>query len=181
MSFSHQIARPPQGGRVLLCLGALLLLSAGLASAQMLAPPPIDKSKEEAALKAASTGDDNPADIQAVLDVCTRCHSSSQFLGKVRTSDGWEQIYSEMANNGARPTEEQIDQIVRYFQLNLTLVNVNSASGEELAATLQTGGDVATAIVMRRARKPFSDINDLASIKGVDRKVLAKLKDRLKF
>src|ERR1700754_3091964 len=104
MSFSNQIARPPKGGRVLLCLGAVFLLSAGAGLAQVPAPPAIDKSKEEAALKAASSLDDNPADIQAVLDVCTRCHSSSQFLGRLRTSDGWEQIYSLMAGNGARPT-----------------------------------------------------------------------------
>jgi hypothetical protein len=181
MFFSSFIPRPPQGGRVLLCLGAVFLLSAGAVLAQVPAPPAIDKSREEAALKAASTVDDNPADIQAVLDVCTRCHSASQFLGRVRTSDGWEQIYSQMANNGARPTEAQIDQIVRYFQLNLTLVNVNSASGEELAATLQTGPEIGTAIVMRRAQKPFTDINDLASIEGVDRKTLARLKDRLQF
>jgi DNA uptake protein ComE-like DNA-binding protein len=58
---------------------------------------------------------------------------------------------------------------------------VNSATGEELAATLQTGADTATAIVMRRAQKPFTDSNDLAAIKGVDRKILAKLKDRLQF
>jgi hypothetical protein len=180
MRFFHCIARPPKGGRVLLCLGAALLLSAG-AAAQELAPPPIDKSKEQAALKAAANLDDNPADIQAVLDVCTRCHSSSQFLGKARTSSDWEQIYGKMASNGARPNNEQIDQIVRYFQLNLTLVNVNSATGEELAATLQTGADTATAIVMRRAQKPFTDVSDLAAIKGVDRKVLAKLKDRLQF
>jgi hypothetical protein len=175
------IPRPPKGGRVLLCLGAVFLLSAGGGLAQSPAPPPIDKSKEAAALRAAANLDDNPADIQAVLDVCTRCHSSSQFLGKTRTSSDWEQIYGKMAGNGARPTNEQIDQIVRYFQANLTLVNVNSATGEELAATLQTGADTATAIVMRRAQKPFTDSNDLATVRGVDRKILAKLKDRLQF
>jgi len=177
----HCIPRPLKGGRVLLCLGAVFLLSASAVLAQVPAPPAIDKGKEEAALKAAASLDDNPADIQAVLDVCTRCHSASQFLGKLRTSDGWEQIYSLMASNGARPTEQQIDQIVRYFQLNLTLVNVNSATGEELAATLQIGADTATAIVMRRAPKPFTDVDDLATIKGVDRKVLARLKGRLQF
>jgi hypothetical protein len=159
----------------------VLFFSAGPGLAQAPAPPPVDKSKEEAALKAAATVDDDPADIQAVLEVCTRCHSSSQFLGKARTSSGWEQVYGKMAANGARPTEAQINQIVRYFQLNLTLVNVNSASGEELAATLQTGADTATAIVMRRAQKPFTGIKDLAAIKGVDRKLLVRLKDRLQF
>jgi len=181
MGSLHCIPRPLKGGRVLLCLGATFLLSAGAVLAQVPAPPAIDKGKEEAALKAAASLDDNPADMQAVLDVCTRCHSASQFLGKLRTSDGWEQIYSLMASNGARPTEQQIDQIVRYFQLNLTLVNVNSATGEELAATLQIGADTATAIVMRRAQKPFTDVDDLATIKGVDRKVLARLKGRLQF
>jgi hypothetical protein len=181
MNFANPIARPLKGGRVLLCLGAVLLISTGAGLAQELAPPPVDKSKEQAALKAASSLDDNPADVQAVLDVCTRCHSSSQFLGKPRTSSGWEDIYGKMASNGARPTDEQINQIVRYFQLNLTLVNVNSASGEELAATLQTGADTATAIVMRRAQKPFTGPDDLATVKGVDRAVVGKLKDRLQF
>ena len=158
-----------------------MLLSAGAGLAQTLVPPPIDKSQEEAALKAASPLDDNPADIDAVLQVCTRCHAASQFLVKPRTSDGWEQIYAQMARNGARPNAEQIDGIVRYFQRNLTLVNVNSASGEELAATLQTDAGTATAIVMRRSRKPFTDIADLATVKGVDRAILAKLKPRLLF
>src|SRR6516225_2247825 len=111
----------------------------GACEAQNLALPRIDKSREEAALTAASVLDRNPADIRAVLQVCTQCHSSSQFLGKPRTSSGWEQIYGQMARNGARPTNAQIDGIVRYFQRNLTLVNVNSVSAEELAATLQTG------------------------------------------
>ena len=52
MQSFHCIPRPPKGGRVLLCLGAVFLLSAGGGLAQELAPPPIDKSKEAAALKA---------------------------------------------------------------------------------------------------------------------------------
>ncbi len=125
--------------------------------------------------------DQNPADIKAVLQVCTRCHSSSQFLGKARTSSGWEQIYGQMARNGARPTDAQIDEIVRYFQRNLTLVNVNSVTAEELAATLGTDAGTASTIVMRRSQKPFANIDDLASVSGVDRRILAKLKDRLQF
>lgn len=178
MGLAPRITRPPRGGRVLLCLGAAVLISA--AAAQELAPPPIDKRGEEAALKAAAVLDDDPADIQAVLDVCTRCHSSSQFLGHPRSSSGWEEIYGRMARNGARPTSEQIDRIVRYFQRNLTLVNVNSASAEELAATFPAGTDT-TAIVMRRSAKPLAGIGDLADIKGMDRRALARLRDRLQF
>lgn len=175
------ITRPSSDGRVLLCLGLTILVSFGAGMAQDLALPLIDKSGEVAALKAASLLDHDPSDVQAVLQVCTQCHSSSQFLGKPRTSSGWEQIYGQMARNGARPTEEQIDEIVRYFQRNLTLVNVNSATGEELAATLQIGTDTATTIVMRRSERPFANVDELATIKGVDRHMLAKLKDRLQF
>ena len=180
MTLLTDIARLPKGGRVVLS-SAMLLAGLGTAAAQNLVPPPIDKSAERAALRAAAPMDDDPADIQAVLEVCTQCHSSAQFLGKPRTSDGWEQIYAQMARNGARPTNEQIDQIVRYFQRNLTLVNVNTAPLEELAATLQTDPAVTTAIVMRRAQKPFTGINDLGAIRGVDRDILIKLKDRLQF
>jgi competence ComEA-like helix-hairpin-helix protein len=175
------ITRPPGGGRVLMCVSATFLVSVCAGLAQNLTLPAIDKSKEKAALMAASHLDDNPADIQAVLQVCTQCHSSSQFLGKPRTASGWEQIYGQMARNGARPTNEQIDQIVRYFQRNLTLVDVNSATAEELAATLQVGTDTASTIVMRRSKKPFTSIDDLAHIKGIDDHILARLKDRLQF
>lgn len=177
---ANGITRSPKGGRVLLCLGLAFLLSTGAGLSQELVPPPIDKSQEAAALKTAASMDDDPADIQAVLDVCTRCHSSSQFLGQPRTSSGWEQIYGQMAKNGARPTSAQIDQIVRYFQQNLTLVNVNSASAEELAATFPAGADITT-VVMRRAARPFANLDELASIKGMDRHVLLRLKDRLQF
>ncbi len=130
---------------------------------------------------AASQPDDDPADMQAVVQVCTQRHSSSQFLGKTRTSDGWEQIYGQMARNGAWPTDEQIEEIVRYFQRNLTLVNVNTATAKELAATLQIGADIATTIVMRRSQKPFVNSDDLASVPGVDRHILARLGSRLQY
>jgi hypothetical protein len=171
----------PGAGRGVFCVCAAFFLSAAAGLAQNLALPSIDKSREEAALKAASMLDQNPADIQAVLQVCTRCHSSSQFLGKARTSSGWEQIYGQMARNGARPTDSQIDGIVRYFQRNLTLVNVNSVTAEELAATLGTDAGTASTIVKRRSQKPFANIDDLVSVPGVDRRILAKLKGRLQF
>jgi hypothetical protein len=178
---SDLIGRSWRVGWFLLCVSVAFLVSTGAGRAQKLVLPAIDKSREAAALKAAARLDDNPADIEAVVSVCTQCHSSSQFLGKPRTSSGWEQIYGQMARNGARPTNEQIDQIVRYFQRNLTLVDVNSASAEELAATIPVGAGTVSSIVKRRSQRPFTGIDDLAGIKGMDRHILAKLKDRLQF
>ena len=174
-------ARPSQGGRVLLSAVLLDLLAGGAAMAQLPPRPVIDPARELAAIKAASELDDSPADSQAVQQICTACHSSSQFLGTPRSSSRWEQLFGQMAQQGARPTDAQVDQIVRYFQRNLTVVNVNTSPLEELGPTLQTDPETTTAIVMRRSQRKFTGIADLAAIPGVDRSVLVQLKDRLQF
>src|SRR3954462_4151190 len=178
MSSSSPTARLPKRSRVLFCL--FVLVSAP-ASAQLPPPPIIDPAQELAAIKAASELDSDPADAQAVRDVCTACHSSSQFLGTPRSSSRWEQLFGQMAQQGARPNDEQVDRIVRYFQRNLMVVNVNSSPDEELGPTLQTSPEVTAAITLRRLQRKFTGIADLASVPGVDRSVLVRLKDRLQF
>ncbi|HWU56417.1 MAG TPA: hypothetical protein VN175_13000 [Rhizomicrobium sp.] len=180
MLSSHRIARLPKGSRAFLSVSLFALLS-GPAIAQLPPRPIIDPVKELAAIKAASTLDDVPGDAETVQQICTACHSSSQFLGTPRSSSRWEQVFGQMAQQGAHPNEEQIDQIVRYFLRNLTVINVNTSPLEELGPTLQTNDEVATAIVMRRSQRKFTGIADLASIPGVKRSVLEGLKDRLQF
>jgi cytochrome c5 len=85
----------------------------GAAMAQLPARPVIDPAKELAAIKAASDLDSDPADAQAVQQICTACHSSSQFLGTPRSSSRWEQVFGQMAQLGADPTDAQVDQSVR--------------------------------------------------------------------
>jgi DNA uptake protein ComE-like DNA-binding protein len=181
MSPGHFQTRLPKGSRVLLCAAILGLFTAGMAAAQPPARPIIDPVKELAAIKAASTLDSDPADSVAVQEICTACHSSSQYLGTPRSSSRWEQVFGQMAQQGARPDDEQVDRIVRYFQRNLTVINVNTSPMEELGPTLQTNPEVTTAIVMRRGEHKFTGIADLAAIPGVDRVVLEGLRDRLQF
>jgi DNA uptake protein ComE-like DNA-binding protein len=170
-----------KSSRMFLSGAGLMLLGIVAGGAQVPPRPVIDPVRELAAIKAASDLDDNPADAEAVQQVCTACHSSSQFLSSPRSSSRWEQLFGEMARFGANPTDIQVNQIVRYFQRNLMVVNANISPAEELGPTLQTGPDATTAIVMRRAQKKFTDIADLAAIPGVDRSVLELLKDRLQF
>jgi DNA uptake protein ComE-like DNA-binding protein len=61
------------------------------------------------------------------------------------------------------------------------VVNVNTSPLEELGPTLQTGPETTTAIVMRRGKRKFTGIADLAAVPGVNRSVLERLKDRLQF
>jgi hypothetical protein len=173
-------ARLPKGGRAIVCLGLLALIGAP-AIAQLPPRPVIDPAKELAAIKAASDLDKDPVDAEAVRDVCTACHSSSQFLGTPRSSSRWEQLFGQMAQQGARPNDEQVDRIVRYFQRNLMVVNVNTSPDEELGPTLQTSPETTAAITLRRMQRKFTGIADLATIPGVDRSVLLGLKDRLQF
>jgi DNA uptake protein ComE-like DNA-binding protein len=181
MSSGSSLTWLPLGGRVLLCSVLLGFAGIGGALAQPPARPIIDPAKELAVIKAASIQDDDPADAEAVQQICTACHSSSQFLGTPRSSSRWEQLFGQMAQQGARPTDAQVDQIVRYFQRNLTVINVNTSPMEELGPTLQTDPDATTAIVLRRGQRKFTGITDLAAIPGVNRSVLEQLKDRLQF
>jgi hypothetical protein len=173
--------RLPHGGRVILSAALLGMLGIGAAMAQLPSRPVIDPARELTAIKMASVLDDDPADSIAVQQVCTACHSSSQFLSTPRSSSRWEELFGQMARQGAHPTDSQVDQIVRYFQRNLTVINVNTSPMEELGPTLQTGDEATTAIVMRRAQKKFTGIADLAAMPGVDHSVLELLKDRLQF
>jgi DNA uptake protein ComE-like DNA-binding protein len=185
MISSRVTARPPKCGRAILSWAFLSLGLFALASypvaAQLPARPVIDPAKELAAIKAASTLDNDPADAEAVQQVCTACHSSSQFLGTPRSSSRWEQVFGQMAQQGARPNDEQVDRIVRYFQRNLMVVNVNTSPDEELGPTLQTSPETTAAITLRRVQHKFTGIADLAAIPGVNRSVLEGLKDRLQF
>jgi hypothetical protein len=184
MLSSPRKARLPKGGGAFLSLISLLALIAlisGRAAAQLPPRPVIDPAKELVAIKAASELDSDPADSEAVRDICTACHSSSQFLGTPRSSSRWEQLFGQMAQQGARPNDEQVDRIVRYFQRNLMVVNANTSPDEELGPTLQTSPEITAAITLRRRLSKFTGIADLASVPGVDRSVLVRLKDRLQF
>lgn len=184
MIFSWLATRPPEGGRVFLLLilvPVLFALVSGPVAAQLPARPVIDPLQELNAIKTASTLDDDPADAEAVQQVCTACHSSSQFLGTPRSSSRWEQVFGQMARQGARPNDEQVDRIVRYFQRNLMVVNVNTSPDEELGPTLQTSPETTAAITLRRVQRKFTGVADLASVPGVNRAVLEGLKDRLQF
>jgi len=165
---------------------ALVVMWCGLAGnvfAQ--APPPVtpagDAKAELTNIEQASILDNDPTDAQAVREVCTRCHSSAQFLGTPRSPRRWTQVFGQMTEYGASPTDEQIDKIVRYFQRNLTVVNVNTSPAEELAPTLQVSNEVAGAIILRRMQKRIADITELATVPGVAPDKLAKLGDRLQF
>jgi cytochrome c5 len=130
------------------------------------------------AIAKASILDSNPDDFVAVTKVCTTCHGADLFLNAPRSSARWEETYAAMSKNGARGSIDELNAVVHYMEKNLTIVNVNTSPADELAPTLQVDDATVAAILERRSAKPFTDIGDLASVRGVDRAVLEKLNSR---
>jgi hypothetical protein len=161
-------------------LSLLLAMAAGTASAAT--STALDPAKERQLINDANKLDaDHPEDAAAVRLVCTACHSATQYLNTPRSAGRWEQVFAEMSGYGASPTDDQIDQIVRYFERNLTVVDINSSPAEEIAPVLQVSDAVANDIVARRQKQKFAGIDDLAKVPGVDAAKLAILKPRLMF
>jgi DNA uptake protein ComE-like DNA-binding protein len=127
------------------------------------------------ALTKASDLDPDPADAQAVATVCTACHSSAQFLTAARPYLRWEQTMQDMLDRGAVATDEQLDHILSYLVKNITIVNVNSSPPDQLGMTLQIPSAVADDIVARRTAHPFTSVDELKAVKGVNPEVVRKL------
>ena len=118
---------------------------------------------------------------QAVQAVCGRCHTTAVFLNKPRSWERWNDVFADMTKRGANGTDEQLARVTTYFLENLTLVNVNSSPADELAGVLGVSDDVAQAIIARRERQPFANIDSLRAVPGVDPDKLEQRKDRILF
>ncbi|MDQ2899023.1 MAG: helix-hairpin-helix domain-containing protein [Acidobacteriota bacterium] len=86
-----------------------------------------------------------------------------------------------MTKRGANGTDEQLARVTTYFLENLTLLNVNTSSADELAGVLGVEDDVAEAIIGRRERQPFANIAQLRAVPGVDPGKLELRKSRILF
>ena len=121
------------------------------------------------------------ANLQAVREVCGRCHTPDLFLDQTRSWDGWNDVFADMTRRGANGTDDQLARVTTYFLENLTLVNVNSSPADELTGVLGVSDEVADAIIARRARQRFADLAQLRAIPGVDAAKLEQRKKRILF
>ena len=127
----------------------------------------------------ASAGPDS--DLEAVKVVCGRCHTIEVFLNKPRSWERWNDVFADMTQRGAKGTDEQLARVTTYFLENLTLVNINTSPPDELAGVLGVSDEVAEAIVQRRQRQPFANIDQLRTVPGVDPRIVEQRKSRIQF
>jgi len=120
-------------------------------------------------------------DLQAVQQVCGRCHTLTVFQNQPRSWDRWNDVFADMTARGATGTDEQLLRVTRYFFENLTLVNVNTSPAEELIGVLGVREEVAQDIIARRERRPFLNLAQLGAVPGVNAKTLEERKSRIQF
>jgi competence ComEA-like helix-hairpin-helix protein len=113
--------------------------------------------------------------------VCGRCHTIEIFRNKPRSWERWNDVFADMTKRGANGTDEQLAAVTTYFLENLTLINVNTSLAEELAGVLGVADDVADAIIARRQRRPFTGLEQLREVPGVDPAKLEQRKSRIQF
>jgi competence protein ComEA len=119
---------------------------------------------------------------EALFKVCSDCHGPESVLGQLKTHDEWRKTLDEMANNGAKGSDEEWDQILAYLDKHYSLIFVNKAAAKDLASTLDVGLPVAEAIVRRREEGgAFKSIDDLKQVPGLAASAVDTRKDRLVF
>ena len=125
--------------------------------------------------------EEQDSNLPYVQVVCGRCHKIEIFLNKPRSWERWNDVFADMTKRGANGTDEQLAAVTAYFLENLTLINVNTSPAEELAGVLGVADDVADAIIARRQRQPFTGLEQLREVPGVDPAKLEQRKSRIQF
>jgi competence protein ComEA len=130
---------------------------------------------------------DGPGKV-TVQRVCGNCHAAQIVMGRKASKEGWERIVADMVEKGATATDAEFDEVMVYLVKNFpdngvsTKINVNQASAEDLAATLEISKTVANAIVKYRSEKGhFRSAEDLKKVPGLDEKMVDEKKDRMIF
>ena len=95
--------------------------------------------------------------------------------------DAWHDTVQSMIDRGAQGTDEQLDDVMDYLHRNLTTINVNEADTAELAIVLEVPDAVAKAIVTRRKSHRFQNLQDLGTVRGLDRAALERKSKQLFF
>jgi len=128
---------------------------------------------------AGQTGD-LAREAASLQSVCGKCHNLEIVMNTPRSFDDWRDTMQKMVDRGASGTDDQYDDILDYLHRTMTTIDVNSAAPEELASVLGVPDATVRAIVERRTRKKFVDMNDLKGTPGLDAALL-DAKSRLIF
>lgn len=103
--------------------------------------------------------------------VCSACHSVEVSTSRRESREGWNAIVVNMADRGAKGSDDEFGEIVEYLAVHyppVVKVNVNSAPATDLQTSMGLTADEAAAIVKyREANGKFQSFADLCKVPGV--------------
>jgi len=115
--------------------------------------------------------------------VCgTSCHGLEKLDEMRRPGKEWNEQVAAMALKGAAATEAEFATIKKYLTRYYGLVDVNTATAEELSAVMGFSATDAQAIVKyRTANGKFADAAALAKVPGIDKTKIEEQPEALRF
>jgi competence protein ComEA len=115
--------------------------------------------------------------------MCKGCHGLDNVVRARFTEDKWAEVVDDMVSRGAKGTDDEVDQVIKYLSAHFgPRVNVNKAGASDLKESLGISAADADAIVQYRTEKgTFKSIQDLMKVPGIDAKKIESLKDRVEF
>jgi len=168
---------------------ASVLLFTGIG---VLSLPAVLPMTHVSAAQSATKADDHPefpagTGRNAVLTLCSKCHSANIILAYGQSRTGWEDTITKMVRLGAQGNDEDFSDIADYLTANfppstVKKIFVNKATDQEIADALGIPLEKAKAIVDYRDQvKGFNSIDDMKKTPGVDAAKIDAAKDKLIF
>lgn len=124
---------------------------------------------------------------QSVLESCSGCHNLKVVVLARKNRAEWSKAINDMVQRGAQLFPEEIEPITNYLVKVCgpdvpKLVNVNTATKEELAALPKLGANLAARIVEARAKNgPLKNPEDLRQALKLEAAEFEKIRYSLKY
>ena len=124
---------------------------------------------------------------KAILErACDSCHRATEVAGYKHTKQEWIGTLDRMQKRGAPVKAEEVDTVIDYLFANfpkavdLSKINVNKATVEEIAKGLDLSMEEAQKIVEHREKyRLFRWWQDLYLVYDLDGRKIEKVKDRI--
>jgi competence protein ComEA len=178
-------------------LRLVLLVVAGMGTitAWLLLQAPVSARQSAPAPQAQTPNDQQPAHPEfppgegreAMLRLCTKCHSPTIVLAYGQKREGWEDTITKMVRLGAVGSDEDFTDIADYLTANfppspIPKIFVNKATDQQIASILDISSDDAKAITAYRDKVGgFKSLDDMKKVPGIDTKKIDAKKDNLVF
>ena len=117
--------------------------------------------------------------------VCGMCHEAERAASVRLTREGWESVFSKMADLGMEASEDELKQVLDYFSEKFKgeaskPLNMNSATSVELESVVALLRKEAAAWITYRAKNgPCKALEDLKKVPGLPFKKIDERRDHL--